>query len=274
MAPLWGGAIMMNSQWRIGLELHSSGLRAVGLQFRRQGWRLCRWWHLPFGSPGVEYTSGEFARQAAQTLSHWRKSLPYRYQLRVSVPAQRALQQQVAMPDCTLPEPQLQRYIEQAAAAQLALPDDPLAWDYMHPGTGPARVTGVRLRDIQRLVAILRSARLTASSISPDASALQSFLPRAQGGDQWLVHREPGHWLWAGGGQWGTEASTDPHWLAQWCQQRELNPASVAFSSALAEDAARVTFSPWSGIPGLSAPLPPCAGVFTVATGLALGSLR
>lgn len=264
---------MVSSQWRIGLELQNNGLRAVGLQYRRQGWRLCRWWHLPFSAPCSDYASPGFARQAVAVLSHWRKTLPYRYQLRVSIPALRTLQQQVVVPDRPLGEAQLQRYIEQAASAQLALAGEPLAWDYPEPATGPLAVTGVRQSDIQLLSGVLRGARLVARSITPDASALLSFARQGAASHQWLVHREPDYWLWAGDGAWGSDPGQDPGWFTAWCQRRGVDPHRVAFSSSLPEDAGQATFSPWSAIPGLSPPLPACAGLFTVATGLALGSL-
>lgn len=190
-------------RWHIGLHIQAQCYVAVALQKNRRGWSLQRWWRLPV-SP--QMTTAE----RVALLTRWCREFPLNYTLSLGFPASRTLQKTVPRPRLSLRSGERVQWITRTVAQQLEMPQEGLCIDFSPSGGDDYRVTAARQSEIQPLLALIRAAGLTVSSITPDASALQRYLP-------WLAVQIPGlawhdgeQWLWATRDDWGYSAALPP----------------------------------------------------------------
>ncbi|WP_058910378.1 hypothetical protein [Entomohabitans teleogrylli] len=267
---------MITGNWQIGLDIQSDNIFAVGVVRCRQGWQLRRWWQIPLVGCGADAQSLAPAERLRRGLAGWHKLLPYRHRLRVSFPAGRTLQRQVAAPPRSLNEAQLGGYVAQSAIQQLQIVAEPLYWDYA-PRVGEVGVidvTGGRKSEITSLQNTLSSLHLRPEAMVPDACALQSFLPwLAQSPAPWLVYATAHQWLWAGAERWGMYERQHCPTLADLCQRLGCSDGDIWLCDREPTAAAVNRFDPWCVFAQLQPPLPTRGGDFAVAIGLAIGSI-
>lgn len=268
---------MMFPGWQIGLDIQMEGVRAIAVQWHRQGWQLRHWWHFPFFSP----VSGDdiFSQPDAlfKVLDGWRKQLPNRHSLRVSFPAQRTSQRKISPPDSDICEKVREDYIAYTAAQQLQVPVSQICWDYLEQG-GALNVSTARQHDMDTLLACLKSVQLVPNAVTPCDKVLQA-LPETcyPPGCDYLVHEEPDYWLWAScrtAGYSGWQNKQQIPCLSGLCDYLGSPAENMAFSSGCIEDRPALTVQSldvWPLLIRQYPPLPQQKGRYTIALGLALG---
>ena len=266
--------------WQIGLDIQREGVRAVAVQWHRQGWELRHWWHFPFSEPLL--TDNIFSQPDIlfNALDGWRKQLPNRHRLRVSFPAQRTSQRQASMPDNDLSAAVHEDYIAYTAAQQLQIPASQLYCDYLEQD-GVLNVTAARQSDVDRLLTCLKSVQLIPSIVTPCDKVLYALPETCYPPEcHYLIHEEPEYWLWANAGGKGASGWQDKRQspcLSALCQCLETSAEKMAFSSACCEDKPTLAvkiLDVWQLLTRQYPPLPQQKGRFTLALGLALGYSR
>lgn len=268
---------MMFSGWQIGLDIQIEGVRVVAVKRHKQGWQLRHWWHLPFPA---EVSVDNILSQSTvlfEVLNRWRKQLPHRHRLRVSFPAQRTLQRKIPMPDEVLCEAVHEGYVAYTTAQQLHMPGSQLCCDYLEQQE-VLNVTAARRSDINTLLACLKSVALFPDTVTPCDKVLHA-LPACCYPEEchYLVHEEPGYWLWAASNRSGASGWQDKRQipdleaLLAWLN---ITSESVAFSHAGRGNdlpLAVKKLDVWQLLTRLYPPLPQDQGRYTIALGLALG---
>lgn len=239
---------MAYSYWRVGVHFQPTEIVCVALQKTRFGRALRRWWQLPVPPDATE---SEYVIQ----LRRLRCELPRYHRLAVALPAAETLQKQLPIPQLSLRESEQLEWITSAIAQQLEMPAQALAFDYRETETNSYSVTAARRRDVERLEKRMAEAGLNLYTITPDACALQHFLP-------WLAPEQPGlrwhngeQWLWATRSAWGCGPEPDPALLL--CTTLST-PGAV--------------FNPWFPLYQLQPPMPEKGDAFAIALALALGA--
>lgn len=235
---------MAYRRWHVGLHIQPDCILSVALQRVRAGWSLRRWWRWP---------SGGVPEEAAR-LRQWRQTLPLQHHITLAFPAAKTLQKTLPRPQVALLESEESRWIAGALAQHLNMPQADLVFDYTARETAEFAVTAAHKRDIAQLQALLGEAGVRVDAITPDACALQNFLP-------WLADDQPGvtwhsgeQWLWATRDGWGYGL--------------EASPGLLQCASDADE---RRYFNPWRTITQLYPPLPEAADDFAIAIALAMG---
>lgn len=267
--------------WQVGLDIQAGFARAIAVQRRRHGWQLRHWWQHPL--PDFTLREGILHETAPliAILSCWRKTLPVTFSLRISLPAQRIMQQRLAVPDRRLCEPARSEFIFASAAKQFPLSMEHLVMDYRAAPHGEDQivVTAARQQEIQQWMASLAQAQLYPNVIELAPCALQ-VAAHAAGlpGDALLIHPLDDGILWASPHslpfQFGLTDDTEiDEALAQRIRAQYRAAAlchSQCFFSGESPLPAMQCWSPLSAIIQLSAPLPANPGAFAPAVGLAL----
>lgn len=271
---------MMFPGWQIGLDIQIEGVRAVAVQWHRQGWQLRHWWHFPFSISGLTdpiFASPEILSKA---LDGWYKQLPNRHRLHVSFPAQRTSQRKISAPDNSLCEAVHEDYIAYSAAQKLHIPASQLYCDYLEQ-EGTRNVTAARQSDIETLLSCLKSVQLLPNAVTPCDKVLYALPESCYPPEcQYLIHEETEYWLWANTGDTGTSGWQDKRQspcLSALCQYLETSAEKIAFSSACFQDkptSAVKTLDVWQLLTRQYPPLPQQKGRYTLALGLALGYAR
>lgn len=257
---------MVFRHWQIGLHIQHDGVYSVALATGRRGQALRRWWHLPL-PPGTLYEGRiKEPEQLLAALQPWRRALPERHCVRLAIPAGQTLQKKLPRPAISLREPQLTSWVSQAMARELEMSETDLCFDFTEdePGTSYG-VTAVQNRDVAALLDIARALSLSLSSITPDASALQTLLPRLAPPARCLAWRDERQWLWAMKEGWGRRALEDAADVTQLARLLGLPGDEIALCSDKAEG-----FDCWCAIPQRQPPLPAAGERFAIALGLAL----
>ncbi|WP_213713833.1 pilus assembly protein [Cedecea lapagei] len=271
---------MMFPGWRIGLDIQAEGVRAAAVQWHRQGWQLRHWWHLPF--PKQTLADGMLPEPDTlrEVLAAWRKEIPVRHHLRVGFPSQRALQRQVPRPPQRLQESAQEKYISGATARQLQMLSEQLCYDYLEDDSSFS-VTAAKQADIAALQAIFASMNLFPRTITPGDKILSALPQNCYPAHcRFLVHEEPGYWLWASVNNLERSGWLDKRQTVNFlalCQQLEASADEIAFSHADVEGswpAGAERLNAWQPLVRQQPPLPRHGGLYTLALGLALGAER
>jgi len=271
---------MLYSGWQIGLDIQAEGIRAVALQWHRQGWQLRHWWHLPLAL--VANRRGILPQPAAlrEGLCTVRKQLPYRHRLRVSYPAQMTRQQKFSAPDASLSEAEREHYLHQRLAPPQAHAQPYPYYDYRQYGAS-VMVTSAQADEVNPLLDCFRDAHFMPESLTPCDQVLGGLaVNNTPEGCRLVVHEEPEYWLWAeveGTGLSGWQDKQQTASLADLCLALNTHPAEVALSQAYAQDNApseAKVLNAWQNLRFLQPPLPAHGGLYTIALGLALGTCQ
>lgn len=269
--------------WQVGLDIQAGFARAIAVQRRRHGWQLRHWWQHPL--PPFTLREGILHETAPliAILSCWRKTLPAGFSLRISLPAQRIMQQRMAAPDARLCEPQRSAFIFSHAAKQFPLSVEHLVMDYRADphGDNQVVVTAARQQEIEQWMQCMAQAQLFPDAIELTPCALQ-IAAQAAGlpGDAMLIHPLDDALLWASphslpfqfGLLEGAEAETKTP-LSQYIRSQYRAATLCSREDYYSGEPAPAPMHYWSplrAITQLSAPLPASPGAFAPAVGLAL----
>jgi pilus assembly protein HofM len=264
---------MAFQRWQIGLDIQNRHLCALGIERRRHGWQLRHWWQQALPHDTLRNGVLQTTDTLIALLTRWQQQLPQRYSLRVGLPPQLVLQRTLPLPNQALREPALSRYI--TAAAQRLFPVEPasLSLDYRQAADPAALcVTAARSEAIAQWLAPLRHAGLRPDVFELSSLALAQLAMRIPlRAHDVLTHPHGEAWLWVCGGASPTSGiSSDPLTIEQ---LRDTFPQAETLyctqpPAACIRDMARC--HPFSFLHYLQPPLPPEAGEFAVALGLAL----
>ena len=238
---------MAYSHWQAGLHFQRDSIVCVALQRTRFGRALRRWWQLPL-------VKGATETQIVAALRHIQRELPRYHRIAVALPAADTLQKQLPSPQMPLRDSERAQWIVSTVSQQLEMPTDTLAFDYQDTDANSYSVTAARRKDITLLQTRLQAARLNLCAITPDACALQNFLPWVAESVPGLCWREGEHWLWATRENWG-------------CNKEPL----AEFLPCTTASVAGETFNPWFPLNQLQPPLPESGDAFVIALALAVG---
>ena len=269
--------------WQVGLDIQAGFARAIAVQRRRHGWQLRHWWQHPL--PDFTLREGILHETAPliAILSFWRKSLPQTFSLRISLPAQRIMQQRMVAPDARIPEAVRSAFIFASAAKQFPLSQEHLVMDYRTDPCGDNQVvvTAARQQEIGQWMQCLAQAHLFPEVIELVPCALQ-VAAHAAGlpGDALLIHPLDDAVLWASPHtlpfQFGLFDNAEAQAGASLAElvRSQYRSATLCESSCYYSGEnpppAMQCWSPLSAIVQLSAPLPANPGAFAPAVGLAL----
>lgn len=269
--------------WQVGLDIQAGFARAIAVQRRRHGWQLRHWWQHPL--PDFTLREGILHETAPliAILSLWRKTLPVKFSLRISLPAQRIMQQRMASPDARIQEPDRSAFIFAHAAKQFPLGIEHLVMDYRADPCGDNQlvVTAARQQEIEQWMQFLAQAQLFPDVIELTPCALQ-IAAQAAGipGDALLIHPLDDAFLWASPhslpfqfGLLETAQAETKITLAELIRSQYRAAALCECGGYYSGDNPPSTLQSWSplsAISQLSAPLPANPGAFAPAVGLAL----
>lgn len=253
--------------WQLGLHLQQDNVVIVALQHSRRGWSLKRWWQLPLPST----TSSQQEDDALlAVLSAWRRELPRQHAVSIAFPAHRTLQKSLPQAAMTLRENEQSAWIASAMSQQLEMASDSLCFDYhLADEQGNWNVTAAQQRDVSRLQRLARTLRLQIAAITPDACALQTFLPQLAANDAVLVWRDRERWLWASRKGWGYE-DLDDNDAAMLLLSTRLGVEPHRIVRCMAASSGTQRFDPWDAVAQKQPPLPTCGDDFAVAIALAM----
>lgn len=151
-------------------------------------------------------------------------------------------------------------------ARELDMDPDSLRFDYSEDSLSPAyNVTAAQSKELATLLTLAERLRVHVSAITPDASALQRFLPfYLLISNVW--RRDNEQWLWATRYSWGRKLAVGITSAKELAAALSVDPESVAICG-------EGGFDPWEAVSVRQPPLPPPGGDFAIALGLALGKV-
>lgn len=258
---------MAISRWRIGLHIQQDGVYAIALMQEKSRSVLRRWWQLPLEAGTV--IDGQIGQpeRLHTALQAWSKTLPRRHQISLAFPAGRTLQKRLPRPTVRLGESAQLQWVTNNVARELGMPADDLRIDYTDDSLQPAwSVTAAQNSDVAALMTLADNLNLHLSAITPDACALQRFIPLLAPPLRWLAWRDASQWLWATRSDWGRRTYAEASTFEALAQVLGLPLAEGTLC-----DAGPDSFDPWSAIARLSPPLPENGTAWAIAIGLALG---
>lgn len=265
--------------WQIGLDIQNKQLCALGIQRRREGWQLRHWWRQPLPPDALRNGVLQSSATLLARLQQWRKQLPQRISLRVGLPPQLALQRPLTLPNQSLREPELSRYVHAAARRIFPIEPDALTLDYRPLDNDEKQlcVTAARRTVIEQWLEPLQQAGFFPDvfELTPMALAVVVRAARLPTGSV-MVHHPGDHWLWhVQGGEAESGGSCSCDEIADFPQlrQRYFSSASDIWFSAASDIAAPAgtrAFSPLALLQHKQPPLPQYDEAFTLALGLAL----
>ncbi|MFG3825269.1 DNA utilization protein HofM, partial [Escherichia coli] len=89
-------------------------------------------------------------------------------------------------------------------------------------------VTAAQSKEVATLLTLAQTLRIQLAAITPDACALQRFLPRLAPQQQCLAWRDDEQWLWATRYAWGRKSTTEVASLEQLTALLALPAGSIA----------------------------------------------
>lgn len=190
--------------WQIGLHLQQQEAVAVAIVRGAKECFLQRWWRLPLENDIIKDGRIVDAQQLAKTLLPWSRELPQRHHIMLAFPASRTLQRSFPRPSMSLGEREQTAWLSGTMARELDMDPDSLRFDYSEDSLSPAyNVTAAQSKELATLLTLAERLRVHVSAITPDASALQQFLPFLPSHQQCLAWRDNEQWLWATRCRWG-----------------------------------------------------------------------
>lgn len=251
--------------WQIGLHLQPREAVAVAVIRGASGWLLQRWWRLPLAQNILQDGHIREPEQLAQTLLPWSRELPRRHHIRLSFPANRTLQKAIPRPAMALREREQTAWLAGSIARELDMDPDSLHFDYCEDTSSPEyHVTAAQSKELAALLQLAQTLRVHVSAITPDACALQRFIPYLPPPQQCLAWRDEDQWLWAMRYTWGRKRASEIATVEELAHSLSLPPETVALCGAGG-------FEPWKTVTIRQPPLPPAGADFAIALGLALG---
>ena len=230
--------------WHVGLHIQRNAMVCVALQQGRSGWGLRRWWRQQNAPDAAD------ARRI-ETLRQWRREMPLQHRVAIAFPAAGTLKRTLPAPGITLRDSEQAQWVASSMARQLEISSETLTCDYHGVAQRGFCVTAARRQEVTRLFQLAKAAGMRVGSVTPDASALQRYLPWLTDNIHGLSWFDGEQWLWATGEDWG-------------CGPDHV-PGLVSCGGGTAD------FDPWRCLSQLQPPLPEEGGQFTVALALALG---
>lgn len=238
---------MAYRHWYIGLHLQHNAFVSVALQKTRNGWALQRWWRRPL--PGESAPQERVAQ-----LQRWRRELPLSHSIALSVPAGQTLQKTLPVPSLPMNGAEAEHWVGAALAQQLEMAKEALCFDFAQNEGQTYTVTAARRQDVAQCLQSVQAAGLRVARVTPDACALQSYLPWLSDSALGLAWKASHHWLWATRDGWGS-GDMPPHALLR------------CTSEACPEG----HFDPWQALARRHPPFPDASDDFAIAIALALG---
>lgn len=164
--------------WQIGLHLQQQEALAVAIVRDAKECFLQRWWRLPLAHDIIKDGRIVDAQRLAKTLLPWSRELPQRHHIMLAFPASRTLQRSFPRPSMSLGEREQMAWLSGTMARELDMDPDSLRFDYSEDSLSPAyNVTAAQSKELATLLTLAERLRVHVSAITPDASALQQFLP-------------------------------------------------------------------------------------------------
>ena len=117
---------------------------------------------------------------------------------------------------------------------------------------------------VSTLLTLMQTLKVQITAITPDASALQRFIPYLSAHQQCLAWRDDAQWLWATRYAWGRKPVGDSHAIDDLAAILSLSPEEIALCGP-------GRFDPLSVVSVRQPPIPPESHIFTIALGLAMG---
>lgn len=163
--------------WQIGLHLQQQEAVAVAIVRGTKECFLQRWWRLPLENDIIKDGRIVDAQRLANTLLPWSRELPQRHHIMLAFPASRTLQRSFPRPSMSLGEREQTAWLSGTMARELDMDPTP-ALRLQRRLTSPAyNVTTAQSKELATLLTLAERLRVHVSAITPDASALQRFLP-------------------------------------------------------------------------------------------------
>lgn len=251
--------------WKIGLHIQQHEALAVAVVRDATGWFLQRWWRVPLAPQVIVDGHIREPEQLVAALLSWSRELPRRHHIHLSFPANRTLQKKFPRPAMSLREPEQTAWLSGSMARELDMSPDALLFDYSEDTLSPAfNVTAAQSKEISTLLTLIQTLKVQVTAITPDASALQRFIPYLPEHQQCLVWRDDAQWLWATRSAWGRKLTGDISSIDELAATLSLTSAALALCDAGG-------FDPLSVVPVRQPPIPPQSHRFAIALGLAMG---
>nr|WP_318383363.1 pilus assembly protein PilM [uncultured Enterobacter sp.] len=262
---------MAFGHWQIGMHIQGDGVFCVALARDKSQWALRRWWQIPLPDAAVVNGQIQQAEALHAALRPWSKTLPRRHRIRVAIPAGRTLQKRLPRPAMQLRESQQASWVAATVARELDMASEDLRFDYTEDRLEDAfSVTAAQNRDVAVLFDLANALNLHIAAITPDACALQRFIPLLPPPASGLVWGDSQQWLWATRQRWGRQSCENTPTLDQLARLLGIAPGELLTCNATPADMPP-DFDPWCAVPRLQPPLPANAPAFAIAIGLALG---
>ncbi|KWV99205.1 hypothetical protein [Escherichia fergusonii] len=254
--------------WQIGLHIQQREVLAVAVIRGASGWFLQRWWRLPLAENIIKDGHIRHPEMLAQALQAWSRELSHRHRICLAFPASRTLQKVFPRPAMSLREREQSAWLAGSMARELDMDPDSLRFDYSEDTLNPAfNVTAAQSKEVATLLTLAQTLRIQLAAITPDACALQRFLPRLAPQQQCLAWRDDEQWLWATRYAWGRKSTTEVASLEQLTALLALPVGSIAICG-------EGGINPWDSVALRQPPAPPAGGDFAIALGLALGEMH
>ena len=251
--------------WKIGLHIQQHEALAVAIVREASGWYLQRWWRIPLTPQVIVDGHIREPEQLVTALLPWSRELPRRHHIHLSFPANRTLQKKFPRPTMTLREPEQTAWLSGSMARELDMAPDALHFDYSEDTLSPAfNVTAAQSKEISALLTLIQTLKVQVKAITPDASALQRFIPFLPEHQQCLVWRDDAQWLWATRSAWGRKSTGDIGSIDELATTLSLPPTAIAQCSPGG-------FDPLSAVSVRQPPIPTQSHHFAIALGLAMG---
>ncbi|HHJ2829354.1 TPA: DNA utilization protein HofM, partial [Escherichia coli] len=228
--------------WQIGLHLQQQEAVAVAIVRGAKECFLQRWWRLPLENDIIKDGRIVDAQQLAKTLLPWSRELPQRHHIMLAFPASRTLQRSFPRPSMSLGEREQTAWLSGTMARELDMDPDSLRFDYSEDSLSPAyNVTAAQSKELATLLTLAERLRVHVSAITPDASALQQFLPFLPSHQQCLAWRDNEQWLWATRCRWGRKLAVGMTSAKELAAALSVDPESVAICG-------EGGFDPWEAV--------------------------
>lgn len=256
--------------WQTGIHIQQEQVVIIALERVRNRWSLRRWWCIPLASGIVRQGQIMEPQGLADALRDWRRELPIQHRVHIAFPVGRTLQKTLPRPALRLRESEQAEWIAGSMAQSLDMDPDALCFDYCERDQDNLySITAARNHDIAVLTGLTKTLRLQLAAITPDACALQQFLPWLSAEERCLAWQDDERWLWATQTGWGSGALSETPCVARLAsslgyQERELVQCT-------ARSIPSPHFDPWCALSFQQPPLPASGDAFAIALGLALG---